>query len=260
MEKKDINTLIIPDVHGRTFWKEPVLQVLKDYTNADIIFLGDYLSPYSSIEKITVDDAWVNFMEIVELAKNNKRIKLLLGNHDLSCFDKTICECRYDYINAARNEKFFRDNKDLFLIGIEKNINNKHFVFSHAGYTKGWIENNKGYCFPENVCNGEISFIDFINNDYLNLENNNFLNYIGDVSFYRGGFLQNGSIVWTDIREHLNKKNRIPDIIQIFGHTWIEKPLNLDNQCFCLDCSQAFYIDNEGIIKNFVTNEIIEKC
>lgn len=38
---KNIRILIIPDVHGRTFWREPVLDTLQD-TDSRIIFLGDY--------------------------------------------------------------------------------------------------------------------------------------------------------------------------------------------------------------------------
>ena len=34
--------IIIPDVHGRKFWREAV----EKYPDADTIFLGDYLDPY----------------------------------------------------------------------------------------------------------------------------------------------------------------------------------------------------------------------
>ena len=37
------NILIIPDIHGRTFWKECIK--CREYD--EIIFLGDYLDPYS---------------------------------------------------------------------------------------------------------------------------------------------------------------------------------------------------------------------
>ena len=37
--------LIIPDVHGRDFWKEPVKQELKN-NETSIIFLGDYTDCY----------------------------------------------------------------------------------------------------------------------------------------------------------------------------------------------------------------------
>lgn len=73
--------LIVPDVHGRTFWK-PAL----DYPG-QIIFLGDYLDPYPS-EGITADEACRNFLEIVNFKeKNPDRVTLLLGNHELHYFD-----------------------------------------------------------------------------------------------------------------------------------------------------------------------------
>ena len=42
---KDIQILLIPDVHGRYFWKGPVKETLEN-TNAKIVFLGDYLDVY----------------------------------------------------------------------------------------------------------------------------------------------------------------------------------------------------------------------
>ena len=40
---KDIQILLIPDVHGRYFWKGPVKETLEN-TNAKIVFLGDYIN------------------------------------------------------------------------------------------------------------------------------------------------------------------------------------------------------------------------
>ena len=40
--------MVIPDVHGRLFWKEPVLKYL-DVVDR-IVFLGDYLDPYPNEE------------------------------------------------------------------------------------------------------------------------------------------------------------------------------------------------------------------
>ena len=34
--------IIIPDIHGRTFWKKAV----KGHENDEIVFLGDYNDPY----------------------------------------------------------------------------------------------------------------------------------------------------------------------------------------------------------------------
>lgn len=70
--------IVIPDVHGRGFWKEAVAK----YPNADTIFLGDYLDPYPN-EDIDDEDAFNNFLEIVEYARNHSNVTLLFGNHDL---------------------------------------------------------------------------------------------------------------------------------------------------------------------------------
>ena len=51
----DNDILIIPDVHGREFWKEA-----KDYPGK-IVFLGDYLDPYTYYEGITTEQALENF-------------------------------------------------------------------------------------------------------------------------------------------------------------------------------------------------------
>ena len=47
--------LILPDIHGRTFWKKPC-ENPKEFDL--IIFLGDYLDPYESIDGITKEEAY----------------------------------------------------------------------------------------------------------------------------------------------------------------------------------------------------------
>ena len=56
--------LIIPDVHGRDFWKEAIER--KDYEKA--VFLGDYSDPYD-IEGITDDVAIDNFEQLFGAVK-----------------------------------------------------------------------------------------------------------------------------------------------------------------------------------------------
>lgn len=68
--------LIMPDIHGRTFWKEGVSSGEYD----KIIFLGDYIDPYSW-EGISKNDAISNFEEIIDYAKAHDNVVLLLGNH-----------------------------------------------------------------------------------------------------------------------------------------------------------------------------------
>ena len=37
---------IIPDVHGRPFWRDAVKDAVKDVADTPVVFLGDYLDPY----------------------------------------------------------------------------------------------------------------------------------------------------------------------------------------------------------------------
>ena len=46
--------IIIPDIHGHTFWKEAIAKRRKDEM---VIFLGDYLDPHNSSKtNITFED------------------------------------------------------------------------------------------------------------------------------------------------------------------------------------------------------------
>ena len=60
---KDIQILLIPDVHGRYFWKGPVKETLEN-TNAKIVFLGDYLDVYlREFVKIKVSKECILYIE-----------------------------------------------------------------------------------------------------------------------------------------------------------------------------------------------------
>ena len=61
--------LIIPDIHGRNFWKNAVEKHFEDTSKT--IFLGDYLDPYPW-EGITRKEAIANFQEIIDFKKENK--------------------------------------------------------------------------------------------------------------------------------------------------------------------------------------------
>lgn len=71
--------LILPDIHGRPFWKKAVEKYKNEVDK--IVFLGDYLDPYVW-EGITRKNAIRNFEEIIDYKINNKdKVVLLLGNH-----------------------------------------------------------------------------------------------------------------------------------------------------------------------------------
>ena len=74
--------LILPDIHGRDFWRKPVQETLKE-GDEKIIFLGDYLDPYDD-EGITDAVAFGGLQDIIRFKQEHPdKVTLLWGNHDL---------------------------------------------------------------------------------------------------------------------------------------------------------------------------------
>ncbi|MDR2798146.1 MAG: hypothetical protein LBB80_07360, partial [Treponema sp.] len=65
--------LAIGDIHGRDFWK-PCIE--EDFT--ECYFVGDYFDSFD----LPFFKQYRNFKEICKRAREDKRIKLCLGNHD----------------------------------------------------------------------------------------------------------------------------------------------------------------------------------
>jgi predicted phosphodiesterase len=242
--------LVIPDVHGRTFWKNAVSEFENKVVK--IIFLGDYLDPYE-YEGITRKEAISNFEEIIAYKINNKdKVVLLLGNHDMHYFSKEFhTRSRYDSSNAWHIANDFKTYRSLFKLAHEEDINGKKFLFSHAGLMNSWVKRN------ENVI-GDTTVASI--NHLLEIPVG--IRILTDVSSYRSWFGEkSGSIVWSDIREKIDidasDENNIisnTDAIvegydyQIFGHTQQnEKPIITDNWA-CLDCRKAFILDDDSVL------------
>ena len=76
--------LVIPDVHGRPFWKQAVEKYGDEVDR--IIFLGDYLDRYEN-EDISRKQERENFKEILDFKLENKdKVVMLLGNHKIISF------------------------------------------------------------------------------------------------------------------------------------------------------------------------------
>lgn len=246
--------IIIPDVHGRNFWKSAV----KDHEEEQIIFLGDYLDPYAwewesgtdydTLRTNTIE----NFKEIIEFKKAHpNNVTLLIGNHDAEYMYSTdVCDCRCDHHNYSQIQKLFRDNKKLFELAKCEKINNKDFIFSHAGLTDWWADT---YAIVEKEPN---EILDEILNDfevskciYTGTKTETFLSCVG---FSRGGWSKSGSIVWSDIQEPKSSKYGY----QIFGHSQLTKDPIVTKSWACLDVRRAFILTNEGVITELDGSEI----
>lgn len=204
----NLNYLIIPDVHGRTFWKKHCLDV-RASKYEKIIFLGDYLDPYE-FEHISEDDALSNFREIIEFKKENSdKVILLLGNHDLHYISKVfndICGgCRMSKKNHYKITDLFMKYLDLFQLAYES----KYTLFTHAGYRQQWADSHKDLDIrPKERALNKLLYTD------------EGLKALADVSYIRGGDTASGSIVWADVHEPISE-NDCPDCpkYQIFGHS-----------------------------------------
>ena len=253
--KSNINTLIIPDVHGRSFWMDPVVEVLAN-TDAMIVFLGDYLDPYPDEWEDNVDYRRVSIQrleQILELKRlHPERIILLIGNHDCGyCIGDDICSSRMDRRNAKEIGILFEENRDLFQLASECDIAGKHFIFSHAGILKGWADRVWG---EEEVAGPAFNVVEELNEAWRK-QSYGILNSLGDYDRYRGwGGYQYASPVWSDIRSWIYVKPEETFGYNIVGHTQCNSPVILDTIAD-LDCRKAFYIDDQGDIRDFLSGE-----
>lgn len=281
MNKNNVEVLIMPDIHGRTFWKDAIEQFpANEYPHLKIIFLGDYLDPYSSLDGIDNEQAYNNFEEILVKAREDKRIELLIGNHDWHYF-VSLDTCRMDFARERQIERLFRDNMELFsLVKIHK-IDGCKYMFTHAGISINWIYDIENLADNEmlnwkpsdlypvkeederwiwlNKIAGLSETHDFeILNECLKNYDTTFYSCVPSmISRERGGWNPHGSMIWADVHEHLYSED-IPGFYQIFGHT-ISYPNGNPNSyaispmghCWAmLDASQAFVLDSEGNIES----------
>lgn len=230
--------LIIPDVHGRDFWRKAVAS----YPEADTIFLGDYHDPYPQ-DNISESESLENFKEIVEYAKTHGNVTLLLGNHDLHYISNFGEACRLDYPNSATIHFLLMDNLWLFRIGVVREIGDKAVVFTHAPILKPWLEQT---CQHESVAKVVAELNSLLRPDPaigLTIEK-----YLGFMSEYRGGYDQFGSPIWADVRE-VTSDNLIPSAdLSIFAHSQSAEPI-ITTRWACLDCHKAFLLSSDLSLK-----------
>ncbi len=211
--------LIIPDIHGRSFWKEPC----KEWKES-IVFLGDYHDPYSEITKL---ESRKNLRELTEFVVE-RRIKnpsidtiCLLGNHDLTYFTHNY-RCRYDDIHEAEVKEYLTE------LDLQISYQIDNYLFTHAGVSRDWLE-------LHNLT------VDDLNNikDYDILE---------EIPKSRGGYDKYGSCVWNSLSDYAEEIH-IPDYFQIFGHTWGGRTNPVIKKDFAmLDCCKPFVLKDKEII------------
>ncbi|MBQ9309641.1 MAG: metallophosphoesterase [Bacteroidales bacterium] len=231
--------IIIPDVHGRSFWKKPVEDNLgKEH----IIFLGDYIDPYE-YEGIAPWEALLQFEEIVELKKENPdNITLLLGNHDIHYLTEMGRGQRFDCIRADRIKSFIMENADLFQLIYTAENKGKKFLYSHAGILSGWMCNNKKYL--DNATPDTIGGV--LNDMWADRSRWPVLfNILSDVPRSRWGDAFFGSPIWSDAEDMRIDDPELAGYYQVFGHTQQEYDPEINAYFACLDCRRAFRLSEK---------------
>ena len=244
--------LVIPDVHGRRFWKRPLERYIKKVDK--IVFLGDYFDPYQD-EGIEYEwqDVLSNFNEILELKKQNPdKIVLLLGNHDMHYrnkqFDEYTRSSRYDYAHSKKIYDLFNgENYKLFQICFAVVNNNKKVIFTHAGITKYWLER----------CN--IEYNDNIEEILNQLEDSakgvGKLCVIGNRRSWFGE--ETGSPLWCDVAEYIKNAGTGENTFQIFGHTRLKKDSLISSTDFaCVDSRAVFILNDKNKLRRIKDEKV----
>lgn len=238
--------IIIPDIHGRGFWKEPVYENLgKEH----IVFLGDYLDPYDD-EQIAPWEVFPQFKEIVALKEMHPcSITLLLGNHDIHYLTEKGRGGRYDYIRGAQIKHFLIEHTDSFQLANTTDSAGKKFLFSHAGILSGWMEHNKEYlddATPDTI--GQV-----LNDMWADRSCWPVLfSLLADVPYSRWGRAPFGSPTWSDVDDMSTDTPELPGYYQIVGHSQQESEPVITEFFACLDCRRAFRLSGKGVIEEIV--------
>lgn len=193
-----MKTIIIPDVHGRTYWKN----IIHKHTDAtQVIFLGDYFDTYG-LE--TPEQEIENFLEIIDFAEQHGNTSLLIGNHDLHYLDFSIAPCsRFNdqYAQLIHDTIFTHKDKLQFAKFVDGS--NNVILCTHAGVSLEFLDRyHYSNVIPIDV------FLNTLPYKVYSFESN-----VTKMSDYYG-VSQTHSPVW--IRDIMNP---IPKTIQIFGHT-----------------------------------------
>lgn len=224
--------LIIPDVHGRGFWKEAVVK----FPNLLTVFLGDYHDPYP-YERISK-----NFKEILGYARSHANVTLLLGNLDLQYIFDPLNSSRFDFHNYLTLRGMFLNNLDMFKLVELKEIVGKKVLFSHAPVLSDWLD--------EVGISGNVEeIVDKMNRLIAQLGTS--LNCRDDterklwrMSYHRGGRCKYGSPIWADDSEIEN--NLLPGVdYEIFGHTQQDSEAQINEHWANLDVRKAFLLSSD---------------
>lgn len=206
----------IGDTHGRDLWK--IISTIE--SDADkFIFIGDY---FDSRDDIDVSAQIENFKKILEFKKENPdKVFLMIGNHDFH-YLKGCGETYSGYQQYAAMDI----NEVLQPALTSGHLQICHvyddYIFSHAGLTQTWCENN--------------------DIDLYNIEESVNVKFMKSMESFRFEYGENldrsgddvtQSPIWVRIPSLL--KDMVKGFTYVIGHTMI-KEMHMANNIIAIDC------------------------
>lgn len=237
----DYKYLIIPDIHGRKFWKEPLEKFSGKVEH--IIFIGDYFDPYP-IEGISEKDGINNWHELVECIKPlQDRTTMLIGNHDAHYMNQL-----YDSLaRSTRKSEWYDKEIGALLndchglqVAYDGEAGGRKILFTHAGVNADWYNRHKDLI--SNLCAANLNKLTATDEGWKAL---------AEIGRTRWGSSPTGSPLWADISEH--DSSPLPTAsqggydFQVFGHTRKDSPI-MEDRFAMLDSRQCFVMTAEGEI------------
>ena len=260
--------LVLPDIHGRQFWREPCKNIEQYH---QVIFLGDYLDPYD-FEGISVVEAIENFNDILSfVSQNREKVVMLLGNHDMPYYSIDYYKlshwhCRHSREHHDEISSLFKEHDGFFTIAhVADDI-----LFTHAGCLSDWLDYVFNYKYKD-----EINLTDLWLDINGLFQAQDGLRHLFMVSRHRGDYDPFGSCLWADIYEtYWDSANMVNEdapqhpiykVKQVFGHSLrafedkdgkiiYGKPVEFRNYKM-LDNACAYELDTETFTIKNLTRE-----
>ena len=246
-----MNILTLGDIHGRKIWKKLTHGTYKKYDewreavdngtfiasddkwkkipylNYDlVIFIGDYVDSFD----IPEGEILYELQDIIHFKKAEKdRVKLLIGNHDISYI---IAGQECSGFKAAMKhsyESVFRENIALFdfAYGITDN-DGYYWLWTHAGVTANWLD-----LLIQDLSRPDNRFKDYISDLEKAMDNtsvnkwdvHNLLQLAWSIKnpilyycdSFSGGVNSYAGPIW--VRPHILGTDQLFKVNQIVGHT-----------------------------------------
>lgn len=229
-ETKKKPIVAIGDIHGLDDWRA----IVQQHPDCLMVFLGDYLDPYSAITRRALLE---NLRAIIELKRSRPDdVVLLLGNHDMHYFSPYArMGSRFDFEIRNEASSLFLDNIHLFQYAYQE----ENKIFTHAGISQWWWQNDFHGDNTRPIA------------EQLNHPTEKQMSALCRVGYARGGrFGRHGGIFWADSSE---LRNPLHGYTQIVGHNPVPRITVCESEegtkivfCDSLPYGNYLFIDASG--------------